>query len=56
MKDVYAGRHASSIVVTDSTGQLNNTSRSVESEALVDKFNVAAFLNTTTTKMVVILN
>jgi hypothetical protein len=47
---VFAGRHASSFVVTDSTAQPNSTNSDTlsptESEALVREFNVGVFLST----------
>jgi len=43
MKDVYAGRHASSPAVRDSTARLNNTLSPIGREAFVDEFDVASF-------------
>ena len=40
---MYAGRHASSLAVTDSTAGLNNTLSPVGREAFVDKFDVGLF-------------
>ena len=40
---MYAGCHASLLVVTDSTARLNNTMSPMGREALVDKFDVGSF-------------
>ena len=40
---MYAGRHASSLVVTDSTARPNNTLSHIGREAFVDKFDVGSF-------------
>jgi len=40
---VYAGCHASSPAVTDSTARLNNTLSPMERESFVDRFDVGSF-------------
>ena len=51
LRDVYAGRHASSPAVTDNTARLNNTLSPTERESFVDRFDVGSFFKSDADKI-----